>query len=58
MNEIVYVILCSDDPNNPNGDTWVHCICRESLTADETCVKLNSEAKYTEEYHVEEHEVY
>lgn len=57
MTEIVYVILCTDDPDNPNGDTWVQTIFRENLTAETVCAKLNSEAKYAEEYYIEEHEV-
>lgn len=57
FNEVVYVIMCTDDPNNSQGDKWIQAICRDSLTADENCVKLNADDKNCN-YYVEEHEIY
>lgn len=51
-NELVYVIIAQNDE-----DTWVQSICRDNLTAEETCAKLNKEDQFTE-YHIEEHEIY
>lgn len=55
MNEIVYVIIAED--YGDTAESWVHCVCRENLTAEQTCDKLNKEDQRTE-YHIEEHEVY
>lgn len=58
----VYVIMAtSKDGLGPTGDvvesTWVHCICRDTLTAEETCAKMNLRDDMTE-YYIEEHVLY
>lgn len=59
MNEIVYVIIAENDE-----DTWIQSICRDNLTAEESCAKLNAENLEKDtwheyvKYYIEEHEVY
>lgn len=55
MNDIVYVIVAED--HGDTAESWVHCVCKDELTAKEICATINAEDKFTE-YHVEEHEVY
>lgn len=56
-NELVYVIMATAQINGDTAESWVHCVCRDNLTAEGTCAKLNKEDQFTE-YHIEEHEIY
>lgn len=53
---IVYVIMASQFP-----ESWVHSVCRDNLTAEESCAKLNAEPPegiLKDHYYIEEHVLY